>query len=162
MFSDQREKVDAIEKKLDVYKEDISHLINKTNDDLNKAIESTMEDTTQAVVTLRKDFIEQVKTESKLREEAEKEMRTNLAASAEKFSRQIEDLEVKGREIREETKSEFEQLKSEINQNQTKMESNLSDIRENSDHNIRTLNDQIKSLGIQQLFQLNSKKHEII
>ena len=155
MFSDQREKVDAIEKKLDVYKEDISHLINKTNDDLNKAIESNMEDTTQAVVTLRKDFIEQAKIESKLREEKEKEIRINLAESVEKFSGQIEELEGKSREIREETKSEFEQLKSEINQNQTKLESNLRDIRENSDHNIRTLNDQIKSLGIQRLLQLN-------
>ena len=70
----------------------------------------------------------------------------------EKFSRQIEELEGKDKEIREETKTEFEQLKSEINQNQTKIESNLFDIRENSDANIRTLNEQIKSLGIQKLF----------
>ena len=155
VFSDQREKVDAIEKKLDVYKEDISHLINKTNDDLNKAIESNMEDTTQAVVTLRKDFIEQVKTESEIRKEKEKEIRTNLADSVEKFSRQIEELEGKDRDITEETKTEFERLQSEITQSHTKIESNLSDIRENSNENIRLLNEQIKSLGIQKLFQLN-------
>ena len=147
VFSDQREKVDAIEKKLDVYKEEVNHLINKTNDDLNRAIESNLEDTTQAVVKLRKDFLSQINNESETREKLEQDIRSNLADSVEKFSKHIDQLEGEGRQIQEDTQKEFELLKGEIKEYQNKTDFNLVEMGEKSNENNRNINDQIKALG---------------
>ena len=147
VFSDQREKVDAIEKKLDVYKEEVNHLINKTNDDLNRAIESNLEDTTQAVVKLRKDFLSQINNESETREKLEQDIRSNLADSVEKFSKHIDQLEGEGRQIQEDTQKEFELLKGEIKEYQNKTDFNFVEIGEKSNENNKNINDQITALG---------------
>ena len=148
VFSDQREKVDAIEKKLDVHKEEVNHLINKTNDDLNKAIESNLEDTTQAVVNIRKEFISQVKTEAEAREKQQDEIRSSLAGSVEKFNQEIEELQEKARQIRESTQSEFDLMKGEVKEFREKTEVNFMEIGEKYSQNNNTINDQIKALGI--------------
>ena len=147
VFSDQREKVDAIEKKLDIYKEEVNHLINKTNDDLNRAIESNLEDTTQAVVKLRKDFLSQINNESETREKLEQDIRSNLADSVEKFSKHIEQLEGEGRQIQEDTQKDFELVKGEIKEYQNKTDFNLVEMGEKSNENNKNINDQIKALG---------------
>ena len=140
-------KVDAIEKKLDIYKEEVNHLINKTNDDLNRAIESNLEDTTQAVVKLRKDFLSQINNESETREKLEQDIRSNLADSVEKFSKHIEQLEGEGRQIQENTQKEFELVKGEIKEYQNKTDFNFVEIGEKSNENNKNINDQITALG---------------
>ena len=147
VFSDQREKVDAIEKKLEVHKEEVNHLINKTNDDLNRAVESNLEDTTQAVVNIRKEFMSQVKTEAEAREKQEEEIRSSLAGSVEKFSSEIEELQEKGRQVREKTQTEFDLMKGEIKQYKDQTEDNFKEIGEKYNKNNETINEQIKALG---------------
>merc|ERR1711892_872359 len=67
VFSDQREKLNELDKTVKTNEHETEIKFNQMKQDLSKTIDENMDDTTKAVVTLRKEIVEEVKDEKEER-----------------------------------------------------------------------------------------------
>lgn len=149
VFSDQREKVDGIDHKLDRRIEEVTHLIGKTNDDLNKIVETNMEDTTLAVVTLRKDIAEQTKqeTDDRIKEQnsismdLQKTVKTIEDKLTKDLKKASDETEEMGKSVKVEFTLEIEKLKMNLCEKEMKIQK----LEEETKHDIARINNCLES-----------------